>query len=98
MDMTSQGESQLSYIMNAAERWANRTDEHSVNEHANQITYLRELVENAMQEQGNTMPIHLLRAGIMRPLAKLQCRLACLVSRRMYEDPEQAALCVYPSI
>ena len=62
----SQGESQLSHIIDAAERWANETDEHSAEEHAGQITYLRELVESAMGEQGNSLPMHLLRSGIMR--------------------------------
>ena len=32
----SQGESQLSHILHAAERWANQTDEHSVEEHTGQ--------------------------------------------------------------
>ena len=89
----SQGESQLSHIIQAAERWANDTDEHSVEEHAGQITYLRELVEVAMGEQGNSLPMHLLRSGIMRPLATLQRQLAYMVAQSMYQDPEQAALC-----
>ena len=58
----SQGESQLSHIIHAAERWASQTNEHSVEEHAGQITYLRELVQNAMGEQGNSLPMHLLRS------------------------------------
>ena len=89
----SQGESQLSHIIQAAERWANDTDEHSVEEHAGQITCLRELVETAMGEQGNSLPMHLLRSGIMRPLATLQRQLAYMVAQSMYQDPEQAALC-----
>ena len=89
----SQGESQLSHILHAAERWANQTDEHSVEEHTGQITYLRELVESAMSEQGNSLPMHLLRSGIMRPLATLQRQLAYMVAQSMYQDPEQAALC-----
>ena len=89
----SQGESQLSHILQAAERWANETDEHSVEEHAGQITYLRELVESAMGEQGNSLPMHLLRSGIMRPLATLQRQLAYMIAQSMYQDPEQAALC-----
>jgi hypothetical protein len=89
----SQGESQLSHIIQAAERWASQTNEHSVEEHAGQITYLRELVENAMGEQGNSLPMHLLRSGIMRPLATLQQQLAYMVAQSMYQDPEQAALC-----
>ena len=88
----SQGESQLSHILHAAERWANQTDEHSVEEHTGQITYLRELVESAMSEQGNSLPMHLLRSGIMRPLATLQRQLAYMVAQSMYQDPEQAAL------
>ena len=89
----SQGESQLSHIIQAAERWANDTDEHSVEEHAGQITCLRELVETAMGEQGNSLPMHLLRSGTMRPLATLQRQLAYMVAQSMYQDPEQAALC-----
>ena len=89
----SQGESQLSHILHAAQRWANQTDEHSVEEHTGQITYLRELVESAMSEQGNSLPMHLLRSGIMRPLATLQRQLAYMVAQSMYQDPEQAALC-----
>ena len=86
-------EPQLSQIMRAAERWANQTDGRSVEEHTGQITYLRELVESAMSEQGNSLPMDLLSAGIMRPLATLQRQLAYMVEMRVYQDPDQAALC-----
>ena len=89
----SQGESQLSHIIQAAERWANDTDEHSVEEHTRQITLLRKLGQIAMGEQGNSLPMLLLRSGIMRPLATLQRQLAYMVAQSMYQDPEQAALC-----
>ena len=89
----SQGEFQLSHIIDAAERCATQTDEHSVDEHTGQITYLRELVESAMEEQGNSMPMHLLKSGIIRPLATLQRQLAYMVAQSTYQDPEQAALC-----
>eukprot|EP00964_Phaeocystis_antarctica_P163867 scaffold140858_cov99-Phaeocystis_antarctica.AAC.1 len=46
-----------------------------------------------MGEQGNSLPMHLLRSGIMRPLATLQRQLAYMVAQSMYQDPEQAALC-----
>ena len=48
----SQGGSQLSRIIDAAERWANETDEHSVEEHAGQVS-CDERVESAVVEQGN---------------------------------------------
>ena len=48
----SQGGSQLSLIIDAAERWANETDEHSVEEHAGQVS-CDERVESAVVEQGN---------------------------------------------
>ena len=48
----SQGGSQLSHIIDAAERWANETDEHSAEEHAGQVT-CDECVESMVGEQGN---------------------------------------------
>ena len=89
----SQGESQLSHILQAAERWANETDEHSVEEHAGQITYLRELVESAMGEQGNSLPMHLLRPGIMRPLATLQGQLDAAIAQVSHPPLEPAPEC-----
>ena len=83
---------QLSHILHAAVRLANQVGERSVEEHTGQITYLRELVESAMSEQGNSLPMHLL-SGIMRPLATLQRQLAYMVEVRVYQDSDQAALC-----